>query len=569
MSSPPTTLGQYQIIREIARSNDIVYEAYDPLMNRRVAVKELNMPAGSTPQQLADRVSRFGREIHAVSQMNHPNIMTVFTASVDDGRSYMAMEYLDGITLRKEIDNSGFIPVERAIEIISAILSGLAHAHDKGVVHRDIKPDNIQLTSDNGVKITDFGIARLTFQPNLTMDGQVFGTPSYMSPEQVVGKEIDNRTDLFSVGVMLYEMLTGNKPFQGDNVIAITHAIVNGSLPTTTQISQPIYKVIAKALEKAPQMRYHNANEMREALQEAQQPGQHYQSPVAGFDPYGQPPQSLVAPPYVSPYQAPDPYGQPIQTPYGQPQPYGQTQYGGVLPAYSPYGQTIAAPPVISAPPTYGAYNPYQAPGVGQMPNQQPYNVYYPPPPGPPLVSAEARERMRQFVWAFIMFMVIAAILVFGFIALTKSIQDSTAKKGPSKPADSVASMSQTGVPVPTLENTKAFRAAERDASSPTPDPNLKPAGPSGDQLTADASNGEKTITDIAKASILIRAGDAYHEAGDDAKAYESYTEAFQIRAANGATNRELREVLYKMQEVTKPGTPERESVDKAISGQA
>src|SRR5882762_4289288 len=111
MSSPPQTLGQYQIIREIARSNDIVYEAYDPLMNRRVAVKELNMPAGSTQQQLEDRVARFGREIHAVSQMNHPNIMTVFTASVDEGRSYMAMEYLDGITLRKEIDNNGFLPV--------------------------------------------------------------------------------------------------------------------------------------------------------------------------------------------------------------------------------------------------------------------------------------------------------------------------------------------------------------------------------------------------------------------------------------------------------------------------
>ena len=345
MSSPPQTLGQYQIIREIARSNDIVYEAYDPLMNRRVAVKELNMPAGSTPQQLADRVSRFGREIHAVSQMNHPNIMTVFTASVDDGRSFMAMEYLDGITLRKEIDNSGFIEVEKAVEIVTSILSGLAHAHDKGVVHRDIKPDNIQLTSDGGVKITDFGIARLTFQPNLTMDGQVFGTPSYMSPEQVVGKEIDNRTDLFSVGVMLYEMLTGNKPFQGDNVIAITHAIVNASPPPATQIPQGIYKVIIRALEKAPQMRFHNANEMRIALNDAVQPAQqHYQNPVTGFDPYSQPPNSLVqqqyAQPYAQPYQAPDPYGQPITTPYGQ------GQYGAPTGGYSPYGQNIAPPPV-------------------------------------------------------------------------------------------------------------------------------------------------------------------------------------------------------------------------------
>jgi serine/threonine protein kinase len=425
MSSPPTTLGQYQIIREIARSNDIVYEAYDPLMNRRVAVKELHMPPGSTPQQLADRVSRFGREVVAVSQMNHPNIMTVFTASVDDGRSYLAMEYLDGITLRKEIDNNGFLPVDRAIEIITAILSGLSHAHDRGVVHRDIKPDNIQLTSDGGVKITDFGIARLTFQPNLTMDGQVFGTPSYMSPEQVVGKEIDNRTDLFSVGVMLYEMLTGTKPFQGDNVIAITHAIVNTSPPPATQIPQQVYKVIARALEKAPQMRYHNANEMREALLDAtSQPVQQYQSPLTGFDPYSQPPQSLIQQQYSSPYQAPDPYGQPIQTPYGQ-QTHGQTPYGGVLPAYNPYGQNIAPPPIIAGPVSYGNYNPYQAPMLGQPP-QMPYNAYYPPPPGPPLVSAEARERLRQFIFATLLIGIIAAILVFAFIAMTNSIQNSS-----------------------------------------------------------------------------------------------------------------------------------------------
>ena len=547
MSSPPQTLGQYQIIREIARSNDIVYEAYDPLMNRRVAVKELNMPAGSTPQQLADRVSRFGREIHAVSQMNHPNIMTVFTASVDEGRSYMAMEYLDGITLRKEIDNSGFIEVEKAVEIITAILSGLAHAHDKGVVHRDIKPDNIQLTSDGGVKITDFGIARLTFQPNLTMDGQVFGTPSYMSPEQVVGKDIDNRTDLFSVGVMLYEMLTGNKPFQGDNVIAITHAIVNGSPPATTQIPQGIYTVIARALEKAPQMRYHNANEMRVALLDAQQPMQNYQSPVSGFDPYSQPPQSLIQQPFQAPYQAPDPYGQPIQTPYGQ------------VPAYSPYGQNIAAPPVIAAPHTYGTYNPYQAPQMGQAPNQQPYGVYYPPPPGPPLISYEAKERMRQFIYATLLIGVIAAILIFAFIALTNSIQ---ASKTASKIKAPEASGSGSGVPIPTSENTKTYRPPNTESAV------KKPTGPSGDELVAQADNSAATITDVAKVATLIQAGDAYHEAGDNAKAFAAYQQAYKVRSDNGGSKRDLRDLLYKMQEVTVPGSQERANVDQLLNDQ-
>ena len=549
MSSPPQTLGQYQIIREIARSNDIVYEAYDPLMNRRVAVKELHMPPGSTPQQLADRVSRFGREIHAVSQMNHPNIMTVFTASVDDGRSYMAMEYLDGITLRKEIDNSGFIPVEKAVEIIAAILGGLAHAHDKGVVHRDIKPDNIQLTSDGGVKITDFGIARLTFQPNLTMDGQVFGTPSYMSPEQVVGKEIDQRTDLFSVGVMLYEMLTGNKPFQGDNVIAITHAIVNASPPATTQIPQGIYAVIARSLEKAPQMRYHNANEMKAALLDAQLPMQNYQSPVSGFDPYSQPPQSLIQQTYTSPYQAPDPYGQPIQTPYGQ------------VPTYSPYGQNMAAPPIIAALPTYGTYNPYQPPTGGQMPNPQPFSVYYPPPPGPPLISYEAKERMRQFVYATLLIGIIAVILILGFLALTNSVNSSKSAAKETKPSGSSAE-SSSSVPVPTIENTKAYRPPGAESAA------TKPAGPSGDDLTAKADNSAATITDVAKVATLIQAGDAYHAAGDNDKALVAYQQAYKIRSDNGGSKRDLRDLLYKMQEVTAPGSPQRADVDKYLGDQ-
>src|SRR5580704_11717537 len=172
MNSPPTSLGQYQIIREIARSNDIVYEAYDPLMNRRVAVKELSMPSGSTSQQQDDRISRFKREAQAAGTLNHPNIMTVYSFAEDAGRTFMAMEYLDGQTLRNEIDTKGEIPIDRAVDIATSVLSGLEHAHTKGVIHRDIKPDNIQILSNGSVKITDFGIARLTFQPNLTVDGQ-------------------------------------------------------------------------------------------------------------------------------------------------------------------------------------------------------------------------------------------------------------------------------------------------------------------------------------------------------------------------------------------------------------
>src|SRR5438477_6646085 len=227
MSSGAGTLGKYQIIREIARSNDIVYEAYDPAMNRRVALKELAVPGGSTEKQRQERLARFQREAKAAGSLAHPNIVTIYEVGEDNGRAFIAMEYLEGQTLRQRIDVEGAVAQNEAVRIILEVLDGLAYAHEKGVVHRDIKPDNIQLLPDGRVKITDFGIARLMFEPSLTMDGQIFGTPSYMSPEQVVGREIDARTDIWSCGVVLYEAIAGKKPFAGDSVVTISHAIMH------------------------------------------------------------------------------------------------------------------------------------------------------------------------------------------------------------------------------------------------------------------------------------------------------------------------------------------------------
>ena len=376
MSSPPTTLGQYQIIREIARSNDIVYEAYDPLVNRRVAIKELSVPQGTTAVQQEDRINRFKREAQAAGTLNHANIMTVYSFAEDDGRTFMAMEYLDGCTLRNEIDTKGSIPQERALEIANQILEGLGHAHSKGVIHRDIKPDNIQLLSNGQVKITDFGIARLTFQPNLTMDGQVFGTPSYMSPEQVVGKEIDARSDLFSVGVVLYEMLSGTKPFTGDSVVAITYAIMNKVPDQPANINANIWPVLARMLDKTPHLRYGTAHDVIDALKEAARPN--------------------AIPPVSH-----NPHASQSMTPYGTPNPM--------------------APQPLTAPPVY-AFNPYLQPGANpsqvyqnQMQQAQiqaqlqpyyqqsptmmppgPIPVYYPPPPRAPLLKPDQIIVMKR-----------------------------------------------------------------------------------------------------------------------------------------------------------------------------
>src|SRR2546421_5611162 len=295
MSNPPTTLGKYQIIREIARSNDIVYEAYDPLMNRRVALKELAVPSGSTTPQKEERLKRFLREAKAAGSLAHPNIVTIYEVGEEAGRHYLVMEYLDGHTLRNELDTHGFLSVDKCYEVAYSVLRGLDYAHHNGVIHRDIKPENIQLLTDGRIKLTDFGIARLTFEPNLTMDGQVFGTPSYMSPEQVVGRDIDARSDLFSVGVVLFEMLSGHKPFAGDSVVAITYAIMNKDPEQPTQANFAVWQVVSKALDKSPQLRYANASEMLSALQSAE-----HASTSVVIDPTG--------PPVTMPQQVLNPY---------------------------------------------------------------------------------------------------------------------------------------------------------------------------------------------------------------------------------------------------------------------
>jgi serine/threonine protein kinase len=303
-----TVLGHYRIIREIARSNDAVYEAIDTRINRRVAVKELMMPPGATDAVRQDRIARFQREARAAGSLTHPNIVTIFETEQENGRYFIVMEYLEGDNLRQKMDREGALPPDEAVRIATQVLDGLAHAHSKGVIHRDIKPENIHILPTGLVKITDFGIARLKYEPNLTMDGQIFGTPSYMSPEQVQGGAIDERSDLFSVGVILYEMLAGYKPFQGDSVITITYNIVHTEPPSPPSIPAPLEWVIRKALRKSPAERFASALEMKQALENA----------LA----------QLNAPPVIAtPMGAPSPYGMPAPTggypPYSAPAPTG------------------------------------------------------------------------------------------------------------------------------------------------------------------------------------------------------------------------------------------------------
>jgi serine/threonine protein kinase len=368
---PLGTLGRYEIIREIARSNDIVYEAWDPTMDRRVAVKELHMPQGATERQREERKQRFLREARAAGKLEHPNIVSIYEVGEDQGRMFIAMEFLEGGTLRDKMDREGALSQEEAVEIFSQVLDGLAFAHERGVVHRDIKPENIQLLPDGRVVITDFGIARLKFEPSITMDGQIFGTPSYMSPEQVVGREIDERTDIWSCGVVLYEALAGEKPFTGDSVVTISHRIMHSEPPDPPNVSWAMRQVIRRALDKAPSERFSSAKEMKRALADALTAASGGgDSSYSGASPWGPP---------LDPYAAPQSsYGTPYGQPYGVP---GGTQ-----------GTTVGPPaPPTSQPYAYG--QPYTG---GSLPAPPAFPPGWTSPPRAPLFSPAAAEFLRR-----------------------------------------------------------------------------------------------------------------------------------------------------------------------------
>jgi serine/threonine protein kinase len=214
--APGTGLGPYEIIAPIGSGGmGEVYRARDTRLDRLVAIKILPASVAGDP----DRLARFAREAKAVAALSHPNVLSIHDFGTSDGISYVVTELLEGATLRERLA-SGPVPMQKAIDITVQIARGLAAAHDKGIVHRDLKPENIFLTRDGHLKILDFGLAKQTTadgQTSLNTEaGVVLGTVGYMSPEQVRGERVDGRTDLFACGVVLYELLTGRRPFQRD-----------------------------------------------------------------------------------------------------------------------------------------------------------------------------------------------------------------------------------------------------------------------------------------------------------------------------------------------------------------
>ena len=267
-------LGRYEVVRELGKgAMGIVYLAKDPLIGRLVALKTIRPAAHSDDDETKEFQQRFVREAQAAGILNHPSIVTVHDIGQDDasGVSFIAMEYVEGQNLKEVLSQGRPLSFDQIGDVISQIADALDFAHSKGIVHRDVKPANIIILEGNRAKITDFGIAKIASGvSNLTSTGQFLGTPNYMAPEQIKGSPVDGRSDIFSLGICLYECLTRRKPFGGDSLTSISYKIVHESFPPLLEVNPQIPEgyedVVGMCLQKDPAKRYQRGRELAAAV---------------------------------------------------------------------------------------------------------------------------------------------------------------------------------------------------------------------------------------------------------------------------------------------------------------
>ncbi|MHB1144837.1 MAG: serine/threonine-protein kinase [Thiobacillus sp.] len=253
----PIKIGRYEILSEIGQgAMGTVYRARDPLIERTVAIKTVSI--AQLQQEGADAESRFLREAQSAGRLSHPNIVTIYDVGEADGLAYIAMEYLSGATLR-DLMSRRPMPLDLTLDTVTQMAEALAFAHEHGVIHRDIKPSNVVVTGRRGrIKLTDFGIAHLVNSEH-TQTGQMLGSPRYMSPEQAMGREIDGRSDIFSLGAVLYEMITGQYAFDGDSLPTILYRVIHETPAAASslrpQLPAGLGSLLTRMLDKNPQIR--------------------------------------------------------------------------------------------------------------------------------------------------------------------------------------------------------------------------------------------------------------------------------------------------------------------------
>ena len=260
------TLGKYRVLEQLgAGGMATVYKAYDPAMDRSIAIK---VPSAHLLQDPQFR-TRFQGEARTIAKLEHPHILPVYDFGEEQGVPYLVMRYVDGGTLRDRLSR-GVLPLDQALRLVAEVGDALAYAHGKGVIHRDVKPANVLLDHDGSALLTDFGIAKLVEQTMQLTQGVVLGTPQYMAPEQVTGKSVDARTDIYALGVVLYELLTGRRPFEGDTPFAVAFMHVTDPFPPPRQVNPALpeaaERIILKAMARDPADRYPSASDFAREL---------------------------------------------------------------------------------------------------------------------------------------------------------------------------------------------------------------------------------------------------------------------------------------------------------------
>ncbi len=278
--------GRYEILDELGRgAMGVVYRAMDPVIGRTVAVKTIRLSEEGTGLTRPELLARFQTEARAAGLLTHPNIVVVYDAGEENGLYFITMELVEGKSLQALLDGGHAFPVPRVIRIMEQTCSALQFAHERNIVHRDVKPANLMLTADDTVKVTDFGTAKILQFGTAQQTAHVMGTPSYMSPEQVKGRPVDGRSDIFSIGVMLYEMLTGEKPFPGQSITTVIYKIVNEEPIPPRQINPSIHPglndIVLRALAKEPEVRYQSCRELLEDLRNYRAMGGNERNPDA------------------------------------------------------------------------------------------------------------------------------------------------------------------------------------------------------------------------------------------------------------------------------------------------
>jgi tRNA A-37 threonylcarbamoyl transferase component Bud32/tetratricopeptide (TPR) repeat protein len=264
-------IGRYLIEKEIARAaTGRIYKAWDPKLDRTVVLKTVQYGFATSTQEIAGLKDRIYREARAIAKLNHTNIVIVYDVDDQPEFSYLVMEYLDGRDLKQVLETERRMDCGRALHIVMQVCDAMEYAHRSGVFHRDVKPSNIMLLDNDETKVTDFGIAKISNYLSLTQTGRVLGTPSYMAPEQIEGHATDGRADLFSIGVVLYELIAGKRPFVADSLAALAYKIVHKPHipPSLENVELPMEldEVLQRSLAKSPGERYQSATEFREAL---------------------------------------------------------------------------------------------------------------------------------------------------------------------------------------------------------------------------------------------------------------------------------------------------------------